>query len=400
MRKLAFAFCAFLCGIGTAAAGTDAYLDLADQLYGSGLKGVKRLAVLPFAAVESSGTSRDTEVLAGRIYTALAERKKFKIIDGAKTAAALSGAVFIHEKGLENGLGARLDDKLDADGVVTGLISDIGDNRLEIDARIIRTEDSTVARTARVIVVRDWAGAAQARQESPDINPELRQEMRALARKGVKPADMEQWGKLSSLRLGSLAVRTRIAELGDREKQPREEINAWRAFPDETAAKAYLPCSAADCTGLKVSGGGYYRAYYSDGFTLKVDNAGSVLDFYYPPEQLRRIAMRARSLELRPQAMRGSAGWDDFMKGLNSEPRYGKGATPNAAVLGEIAKWAAAGERSEAVSMPCTLAQDYCKRTGIMSQDYLRVSFQDGFTLIMDGAKVANCYYKPAATDK
>ena len=222
---------------------------------------------------------------------------------------------------------------------------------------------------------------------------DLRASLRALAKKGADVVAAPEWAELAKTKAAGLPAKPSKGAAADKTKLVSAEIDAWRLSPDEKVSMGRFPCSAAVCKGLKVKGALLFKAYFSDGFTLRLDEAGSIIDLSYPAEYTRRGRLRARALALRPREMRLAAEWGGFIKELKAEPR-GQGDAAGA-LMAELAKWQGLmPENTEAAVLACTAAPDYCKALGIAGAEYNRVSFDDGFVLVLDGVKPADCFYK------
>ncbi|OGS16555.1 MAG: hypothetical protein A2234_04800 [Elusimicrobia bacterium RIFOXYA2_FULL_58_8] len=231
----------------------------------------------------------------------------------------------------------------------------------------------------------------------PAKAPGARAVLRAMAKKGINIAATPQWAEFLKNSPAVAGKKTAKPAKGANEKLLRMELGQWRWSPEEKVSKGYIPCNAVNCKRLRVTGAGFYRAYFADGFVLRIDEAGRVLDMFYPEEYTRRLKMRARALELRPREMRSDPQWGAFAAELAAEA--GKGAGNADTVQAEVAKWAGSpAEAPGAAWLQCAAAPDYCNALGITGKEYGKVSFEDGFVLVLDGARVVGCYYKAQET--
>ena len=61
----------------------------------------------------------------------------------------------------------------------------------------------------------------------------------------------------------------------------KAEVEKWKFDPNENVVTTYFSCDIANCEKLGIDGGGFYKAYFPDGFVLTLNSSGKVLDYYY-----------------------------------------------------------------------------------------------------------------------
>ena len=380
MKKLLFIIYIFLL-TAPAVAADSPYRNLASQLSAMAGRKIKTVAVLPFSCAESSGTSKDSRILGERLTTELINLGKFTVIDSGQVSGALEALSYRPEAGAGAELTARLRKDFDLDAVVSGMSADLGGGRAELNVRLIRTADGAVLAAIRTMVERDWAAPAEPRN--------LRANLRALAKQRVRAASTQDWAEFSRLKAASLATRLSIVSLGGGEKLADFEIEAWKAYPVEAVNRVYFFCSATDCGSIGVSGEGYFKAYFPDGFVLRLDEAGDELDCFYPERSYARLRMRLLAKRRGFQNMVQAEEWAKFQEVMDYKYVPVPDKRDPDSLRTEIDKW--------------KLSLDE-KVTGIFSPetsghpDFYKATFPDGFTLLFDGPSgaIERCEYLEA----
>jgi len=361
-----------------AAAADSPYRNLASQLSAMSGRKVKTVTVLPFGCAESSGTSKDSRILGERLTTELINLGKFTVIDSGQVSGVLEALSYRPETGAGAELTARLRKDFGLDAVVSGMTADLGGGRAELNVRLVKTSDGAVLGAVRTLVERDWAAPAEPRS--------LRANLRALAKQRVRAASTQDWAEFSRLKAASLATRLSIAALGGGEKLADFEIEAWKAYPGEAVNRVYFFCAATDCGSIGVSGAGYFKAYFPDGFVLHLDEAGDVLDCFYPERSYARLRMRLLARRRGFQNMVQAAEWAKFQEVMDYKYIPVPDKRDPDSLRTEIDKWKLSlDEKVTGIFYPETLDRP----------DFYKATFPDGFTLLFDGptGAIERCEY-------
>lgn len=377
MKKILFAACACLLA-ARAAAAEDPYRKAAEQLGAKAGKKPRVAAVLPFGCAQGPGTCPDGRLLGERLTTELINQGRFTIIAPGQYSKELEDFAFRPEAGAAPGLLKRLNKELGVDAVVTGMAADLGAGRSELNVRLFGVPGGAAIAAVRAVVERDWA----ARPEPRD----LRSLLRALAKKGVKAASTPEWADFARMKAGSLATRLSIAALGGGEKMSDYEIEAWKDAPAEAVSTVNYFCAATDCAALNVTGAGYFKAYFPDGFVLVLDEAGDVLDCYYPERSYARLKMRLLARRAPGRNMAESPDWDKFQETMDYRYLPVPDRRDPDSLRTEIDKWKLGpGERVTGIYSPETPEKP----------DFYKVTFADGFFLVFDGPSgaIERCEY-------
>ncbi len=377
MKRFLYFSCIFLL-MGRAAAAADPYRVLAEKLSVQAGKKIKTAAVLPFACAEGSGTSLDGRVLGERLTTELINLGKFTVIDPGQYAKELAEFSFKPEAGAGPELLRGLRKKLDVDAVITGMSADLGDGRAELNVRLVNTDSGASLAAGRAVVPRDWAA-----QVKPG---NLRASLRALAKQRVKTSATPEWAEFGRLKAASLATRLSIVSLGGKEKLADFEIDAWKTYPAEAVNTVYFFCAATDCGAIGVTGEGYFKAYFPDGFVLRLDEAGDVQDCYYPERSYARLKMRLLAKRWGARNMVQAEEWGKFQEVMDYKYVPVPDKRDPDSLRTEIDKWKTSYDE---------------KVTGMFSPetpdhpDFYKATFSDGFTLVFDGPSgaIETCEY-------
>jgi len=377
MKKILLAACACLLAAPTGAA-ENTYRKMAEELGAKAGKKMRVAAVLPFGCAQGPGTCPDGRLLGERLTTELINHGRFTVLAPGQYSKELEEFAFRPADGAAPALLKRLKKELGVDAVVTGLAADLGAGRSELNVRRFAGPGGAAWAAVGAVVGRDWAAAPEPR--------DLRSLLRALAKRGVKVSSMPEWADFSRLKAGSLAARLSIAALGGSEKMSDYEIEAWKDSPAEAVSTVNYFCAATDCAALGVTGAGYYKAYFPDGFVLALDEAGDVLDCYYPERSYSRLRLRLLARRAPGRNLAGTADWDKFRQTMDSRYVPVPDRRDPDSLRTEIDKWKLGpGEKVTGIYSPETPEKP----------DFYKVTFADGFTLVFDGPTgvIERCEY-------
>ncbi|MBI4352091.1 MAG: hypothetical protein HY550_11685 [Elusimicrobia bacterium] len=370
---------------GPAAAAESPYRTLAERLSALAGKKIETVAVLPFGCAESTGTSMDGRMLGERLTTELVNLGKFTVIDSGRISKVLGELGFKPEDGAGPELAEKLDDEFEVDALVTGMTANLGDGWSELNARLVNTDGGAVMAAVRITVARDWAGPVEPRN--------VRAALRALAKQRVKVTATPEWTEFARLKAGSLATRLSIVSLGGREKLADFETEVWKAYPAETVNRVYFYCSAANCDAIGAGGEGYFKVYFPDGFVLQLDEAGDILDCYYPERSYARLKMRLLARRRGYQNMVKAEEWVKFREVMDYKYVPVPEKRDPDSLRTELDKWKLSYD--EKVTGIFTAATD-------QRSDFYKATFSDGFTLVFDGpsGEIERCeYQEPERTE-
>lgn len=378
MRKAFYFVFIILSLTAAAAAADDPYRELAEKLSAHSGNKLKTVALLPFGCAESTGTSRDGKVLGERLATELINLGKFNLIDPGQFSRTLTELAFRPEAGAGPELLLRLRKKLGADAVITGMTAGLVDGRTELNVRLVRTADASAVTAVRTALARDWGVPAAPRN--------LRASLRALAKQGVRVGTTPERLEFAKMKAASLATRLSIVSLGGREKLADAEIEVWKAYPAEAVSRVYFFCAATDCGALGVTGEGYFKAYFPDGFVLQLDETGDLLDCYYPERSFARLRMRLLARRRSGRNMVKEEEWGKFQEVMDYKYVPVPDKRDPDSLRTEIDKWK--------VSLDEKVTGFFSPETA-EPPDFYEATFSDGFTLLFNGPSgaIEKCEY-------
>lgn len=154
-RLLPLLIAALLGASGTAFA--DGFKTLAKDLAREAERGqVKKLAVVPFVFVNRP-VSAGPVVVSERITTELSKRARLQLVERSLLAKIMSEKRLSLTGALDAGNSRKLGTILNVDAIVCGTIVALGEDRLELNARIIKADTGEILGAAKAEVKEDWS---------------------------------------------------------------------------------------------------------------------------------------------------------------------------------------------------------------------------------------------------
>ena len=142
-----------------AAAAVDSYAKLAKELSeGASELTNRKIAILPFAYVDNRESSGGM-IIAERLTTRIIKLKKFTVIERSLLDKVV-GELKLQISGVIDPDSAKeLGKVLGVEAIIAGSLLPAGTGKVEINARLIRTETAEAIVASSVIVDQDWEGA-------------------------------------------------------------------------------------------------------------------------------------------------------------------------------------------------------------------------------------------------
>ncbi len=146
-----------------AKAAAGQYERLAKNIsYGHRYLSNKKVAVLPFSYTDSR-VSEDGVIVAERLLTRITNGRKLEVVERGLLEKVLSELKLQRSGVIDEGSIKGLGKVLGVEAVVTGTLTGRRDGRIDINARLIKTESAAVIAAASETIMPDWvAGAAKA----------------------------------------------------------------------------------------------------------------------------------------------------------------------------------------------------------------------------------------------
>lgn len=173
--KRVFVFSTFLMiGAVVYSFGEDPYDKLATQLaeYSSS---VKKLAIIPFSYADNTASTKDGSIISERLTMKFINMQKFEIIERSVLNKVLD-ELKLQNSGLIDASSAKeLGKVLGADAIITGTLIPTADGKIEVNARVIKTDTAQAIGASQVYVVKDWIGGDVVQTQKPLYQENLKQ---------------------------------------------------------------------------------------------------------------------------------------------------------------------------------------------------------------------------------
>jgi TolB-like protein len=144
-------------GLGAGAwAGWEAYRAIAGSMADSAEKTRKRrVAVMDFSS-ETGNASRSSAIVTERLTSEIASNPRMEVIERRKLDEVLKEQK-LGSKGVVDPVTAReVGHILGADAVVTGTVIDLDDKNVEVNARLVDTQNARILKAVSTTVKKDW----------------------------------------------------------------------------------------------------------------------------------------------------------------------------------------------------------------------------------------------------
>jgi len=135
----------------------DPYEKLAGELANFGTN-VKKLAVIPFSYADNTASTKDGAVISERLTMKLINLQKFEIIERSVLNKVLDELKLQSSGVIDASSAKELGKVLGVDAIITGTLVPTADGKIEVNARIIKTETAQAIGASQVYVVKDWLG--------------------------------------------------------------------------------------------------------------------------------------------------------------------------------------------------------------------------------------------------
>lgn len=159
MKKIALMFCIMLIGVSFCSA--DAYDYLAGKISkGANVLANKKIAVLPFQYYDGRESPGST-IVAEKLTTKIVEDKELQVVERTLLDKVM-GEMKLGKSGiLDQETTKELGKVLGVDAVVTGtLIEEIGSDKIDINARLIKVETGDILIAASKKIDKTWTDSA------------------------------------------------------------------------------------------------------------------------------------------------------------------------------------------------------------------------------------------------
>ena len=161
MRKIIYIVMFFLSSTNIFA--KDPYEKIA-SLLSKNVNDIKRIAVIPFISAKSNMISEDGFIVSERLSTEMVNLKKFEVVERNVLYKVLEELKLQQTGIVDQTMAKEIGKILSVDAIITGTIIDI-DDKLEINARLIKTDTAKVINATKIKVKKDWVGSSYITQK-------------------------------------------------------------------------------------------------------------------------------------------------------------------------------------------------------------------------------------------
>ncbi|KAF0126207.1 MAG: curli production assembly/transport component CsgG [Elusimicrobia bacterium] len=143
------------------AAAQDNYDRLAKELTeaGSSIEN-KKIAIIPFAHADGRSVSKDGSVISERLTIKMINMRKFEIIERSVLTKVMDELKLQNTGAIDATSAKELGKVLGVEAIITGTLVETASGRIEVNARLIKTETAQAIGAAQVTVEKDWIGDA------------------------------------------------------------------------------------------------------------------------------------------------------------------------------------------------------------------------------------------------
>jgi TolB-like protein len=186
----------FMLFIGSAAlyAKDDPYKEMAQELSDSAARLTNpKIAIVPFSYVDKR-KSAGGAMVAERLMTRLVKIGKYKVIERELLENVMQELHFETTGVVDLETTKKLGKVLGVEAIITGSLMDSGEDNVEANARVIKTETAEVMATASVEIPKDWndEGGAPVVQQAAPVTQGAAEEAPMMKREEAAQAPVRQ----------------------------------------------------------------------------------------------------------------------------------------------------------------------------------------------------------------
>ncbi len=158
---------------GSAAFAADKYEALAKEISEAGESiNNKKIAIIPFSYADGRAAAKDGSVISERITMKLIKLRKFEIVERSMLDKVMGELKLQNSGGMDAASTQQLGKLLGVEAIVTGTLVEMQAGKIEVNARLIKTETAQAIGAAQMTVDKDWVGDAATPQEQPQAQPQ------------------------------------------------------------------------------------------------------------------------------------------------------------------------------------------------------------------------------------
>lgn len=149
--------------------GNSAYEKMAVEISSAALRlGIGKIAVLPFCYADSTSSVKDGSVISERLLTQLVKIGSLQISERSQLEKILIELKLENSGAIDSSSAKNIGKVLGAEALLSGTLVATTDGKVEINARLISTEDAKALCAFASKVDRDWLIKDKEKQQETD----------------------------------------------------------------------------------------------------------------------------------------------------------------------------------------------------------------------------------------
>lgn len=161
---------------GGAEAAEDKYDQIAREISEAGANLTnKKIAILPFSYADGRAAAKDGAIVSERITMRLIKQQKFEVVERSMLDKVM-GELKLQSTGMMDATSTQqLGKLLGVQAIVTGTLVEMQAGKIEVNARLIKTESAQAIGASQVDLEKDWVGDAATQQVQAQPQPQPQQ---------------------------------------------------------------------------------------------------------------------------------------------------------------------------------------------------------------------------------
>ena len=145
-------------------AGEDKYSQLATEIGNAAGEGLadKKIAIIPFSYADGREGTTDGSIISERLTMKMINLQKFEIIERSVLDKVMNELKLQSSGIMDAGSTKELGKVLGVDAIITGTLVERKGGKIEVNARLIKTETARAIGAAQIIIEKDWLGGDEA----------------------------------------------------------------------------------------------------------------------------------------------------------------------------------------------------------------------------------------------
>jgi len=155
----------------------DKYSQLAREITeaGASIHG-KKIAIIPFSYADGrAGATKDGSVISERLTIKMINSHKFEIIERSVLDKVMDELKLQASGTIDASSAQQLGKVLGVEAIVTGTLVEMQGGKIEVNARLIKTETAQAIGASQVMLEKDWIGDAPTAPRQPAFEPPYQQ---------------------------------------------------------------------------------------------------------------------------------------------------------------------------------------------------------------------------------